>query len=71
MAYKTQKREKRLTHLAALGADTMKEGVLKVRTSLKTWTPFWCQVKPGFMVIYKEKRQCVAAAGARGCWARG
>ena len=29
---------------------------LKVRGTLKSWTKFWCVLKPGLLVLYKSEK---------------
>ena len=39
---------------------------LKVRGTLKSWTKFWCVLKPGLLVLYKsEKAKVRCGGGAR------
>ena len=32
---------------------------LKVRGMLKSWTKFWCVLKPGILILYKSQKQKV------------
>jgi len=33
---------------------------LKVRGMLKSWTKFWCVLKPGVLILYKSQKQKVS-----------
>jgi len=34
---------------------------LKVRGSLKSWTKFWCVLKPGLLLLYKSHKMKVSS----------
>jgi len=37
---------------------------LKVRGSLKSWTKFWCVLKPGLLLLYKSHKMKVCGFSA-------
>ncbi|XP_055333695.1 oxysterol-binding protein-related protein 8-like isoform X2 [Paramacrobiotus metropolitanus] len=63
--YKEQKRlykeeKKRVTDevMQILSESTflIDSGWLKARTTIKTWTKVWCELKPGGLILYKNER---------------
>jgi hypothetical protein len=55
--YKAHKRERKMQIAYGSSKKLIKEGIIKMRSSLKNWYKFWCQLRPGMLMIFKESHR--------------